>query len=124
MIDLAQDKVLDRVSDLAEIELSYIATVNFTEPTIGMTCKHGAKECLANIHQLCVKEAYPDHRVWFQCVLAVHFERPNADIVAQRLYQLCQLGTGSAHRRREGGEGVCEAGGHRLGTRRRALRRS
>jgi hypothetical protein len=62
-----QDKVIDRVGELVDLELVYIANVNMTENEFGVSCKHGREECLANIHQLCVRQANPDPSAWFQC---------------------------------------------------------
>ncbi|KAJ3003011.1 hypothetical protein NUW54_g5532 [Trametes sanguinea] len=39
------DRVLERVSDKIDLSLTFIGTLNASEPDFGVTCKHGPEEC-------------------------------------------------------------------------------
>lgn len=45
--------VLSQVGPLVELDVTYIARVNASEPTYGVTCRHGENECRGNVQQLC-----------------------------------------------------------------------
>lgn len=66
------DKVLQKVSNKVNLSLSYIAKLDPSEPTFGVKCMHGPKECAGNVQQLCVAKYSPSS--WWEFVRCQNFE--------------------------------------------------
>ncbi|KAG8829624.1 hypothetical protein FRC18_009182 [Serendipita sp. 400] len=47
------NRVLSYVENIVEMDLTFLAKINVSEPTYGVTCRHGVGECTGNIHELC-----------------------------------------------------------------------
>jgi len=58
------DKALKNVADKVDLSLSFIAKIDATEPTYGVTCMHGKDECIGNIQELCAAKHTPLAQWW------------------------------------------------------------
>ncbi|KAI9066775.1 hypothetical protein FKP32DRAFT_1589297 [Trametes sanguinea] len=67
------DRVLERVSDKIDLSLTFIGTLNASEPDFGVTCKHGPEECAGNVHELCAIKHAPTKR-WWSFVQCLNFQ--------------------------------------------------
>ncbi|KZP17283.1 hypothetical protein FIBSPDRAFT_830755 [Athelia psychrophila] len=67
------DKVLEQVREIVDINLTYIAKLNSSEPDFGVTCMHGTNECAGNVQQLCTAK-YADPIAWWRFVQCQNFE--------------------------------------------------
>ncbi|KAJ3052858.1 hypothetical protein HK097_005519 [Rhizophlyctis rosea] len=63
--------VLAKVSSITNITTTYIGQEN-EDAEYGATCKHGDGECLGAIHQLCIRDTYPDPYNWYNYILCVN----------------------------------------------------
>ncbi|KAL7282315.1 hypothetical protein PYCCODRAFT_1440770 [Trametes coccinea BRFM310] len=70
------DRVLERVSDKIDLSLTFIGTLNASEPDFGVTCKHGPEECAGNVHELCAIKHAPTKR-WWSFVQCLNFQGRN-----------------------------------------------
>ncbi|CCL99423.1 uncharacterized protein FIBRA_01441 [Fibroporia radiculosa] len=63
------DHVLKKVIDRVDLSLSFIGAINATEPTFGVTCKHGPLECAGNVQELCALKYADATQFWefLQC---------------------------------------------------------
>lgn len=64
------DHVLKRVGNKVDLSLSFIGSINPSEPDFGVTCKHGPEECAGNVHELCVQKYATPTQSWefVQCL--------------------------------------------------------
>jgi len=66
------DEVLDIVGHTkVDLNLSFIASLNASDPVYGVTCMHGTDECAGNVHELCVAKYTTSSSVWWpflQCL--------------------------------------------------------
>ncbi|KZV82376.1 hypothetical protein EXIGLDRAFT_843825, partial [Exidia glandulosa HHB12029] len=53
------DDVLSEVGDIVDVGLTFIGQPNASETEWGVTCKHGAGECLGNVLELCAISVEP-----------------------------------------------------------------
>jgi len=67
------DKVIPRVAEKIELSLSYVATVNGSDPEFGVTCMHGRGECAGNVQQLCVAR-YTPMKTWWEFVMCQNYQ--------------------------------------------------
>lgn len=67
------DHVLRKVADKVDLSLTFIGTINATEPTYGVTCMHGPDECAGNIQELCAIK-YAPTKQWWQFVQCQNFQ--------------------------------------------------
>jgi len=67
------DDVLDRAGQKVQMHLSFIAKLNDSDPTYGVTCMHGPYECAGNVHELCVISRFPDQRTWWPFVNCLNY---------------------------------------------------
>ncbi|KZP00181.1 hypothetical protein CALVIDRAFT_552989 [Calocera viscosa TUFC12733] len=58
------DDVLQRVGQKVDLGLTFIAKLNDSDETYGVTCMHGPYECSGNIHELCVMSRFPQETWW------------------------------------------------------------
>ncbi|KAH9900000.1 hypothetical protein C8Q73DRAFT_681632 [Cubamyces lactineus] len=70
------DHVLEKVSDKVDLSLTFIGTLNASEPDFGVTCKHGPEECAGNVHELCAIKHAPTQR-WWSFVQCLNFQGRN-----------------------------------------------
>ncbi|KZT60721.1 hypothetical protein CALCODRAFT_428857 [Calocera cornea HHB12733] len=66
------DDVLERVGQKAALDLTFIAKLNDTDETYGVTCMHGPSECAGNIHELCVMSRFPQ-ATWWPFVICLNY---------------------------------------------------
>ncbi|CDO71332.1 hypothetical protein BN946_scf184908.g90 [Trametes cinnabarina] len=67
------DRVLERVSSKVDLTLTFIGTINASEPEFGVTCKHGPEECAGNVQELCAIKHAPTRR-WWSFVQCLNFQ--------------------------------------------------
>ncbi|KAI9001439.1 hypothetical protein BD414DRAFT_474639 [Trametes punicea] len=67
------DHVLERVADKVDLSLTFIGTLNASEPDFGVTCKHGPEECAGNVQELCAIKYAPTQR-WWSFVQCLNFQ--------------------------------------------------
>jgi len=67
------DKVIPRVAEKIDLSLAYIATLNVSDPTFGVTCPHGPGECAGNVQQLCVAKHTP-LSTWWEFVMCQNYQ--------------------------------------------------
>ncbi|TDL29882.1 hypothetical protein BD410DRAFT_45349 [Rickenella mellea] len=58
------DKVLSQVGDKVDLSLSFIGSINSSEPDFGVTCMHGPEECAGNVQELCAAKYLPQEQWW------------------------------------------------------------
>ncbi|KZT12569.1 uncharacterized protein LAESUDRAFT_718841 [Laetiporus sulphureus 93-53] len=58
------DRVLSRVSEKVNLTLSFIGSIDSSEPDFGVTCKHGPDECAGNVHELCAMKHASALQFW------------------------------------------------------------
>ncbi|KAG9126032.1 hypothetical protein FRC07_005150 [Ceratobasidium sp. 392] len=68
------DKVLERVGDKVDISLSFIGTINASEPLYGVTCMHGELECAGNVHELCAIAHTSSHQEWWPFLRCLNYQ--------------------------------------------------
>ncbi|KAH8118686.1 hypothetical protein DFH11DRAFT_1568690 [Phellopilus nigrolimitatus] len=66
------DKALPRVEDKIDLSLSFIGTINASEPDFGVTCLHGPEECAGNVQELCATK-YLDQKQWWAYLKCQNF---------------------------------------------------
>ncbi|EMD40824.1 hypothetical protein CERSUDRAFT_111406 [Gelatoporia subvermispora B] len=66
------DQVLQKVSGKVDLSLSFIGTINASEPDFGVTCMHGAEECAGNVQELCAMK-YTSQNEWWEFVQCQNF---------------------------------------------------
>ncbi|GBE79628.1 predicted protein [Sparassis crispa] len=67
------DHVLKKAADRIDLSLTFIGTINSTEPQYGVTCKHGPDECAGNMQELCAMEHAPMQQ-WWEFVQCQNFQ--------------------------------------------------
>jgi len=71
--ETAFDNVLKQVREIVNLDLTYIAKINSSEPDFGVTCMHGPEECAGNVQQLCVAK-YASAVDWWSFVQCQNFQ--------------------------------------------------
>ncbi|KAI0701807.1 hypothetical protein BC835DRAFT_1404460 [Cytidiella melzeri] len=61
------DETLQQVGDKVDLSLTFIGSVNASEPDFGVTCKHGRTECRGNVQELCAIK-YTATSTWWEFV--------------------------------------------------------
>jgi len=94
-------------TSLASNSIEYHNSVNASETTYGVTCKHGVLECAGNIQQLCTAERFPSP-VWWPFVQCMN-RHDRFEIGTDAVAEACSLAVGHKY---DGPEGVarCAAG--------------
>lgn len=67
------DQVLPQVADKVDLSLSFIGTINASEPDFGVTCMHGRDECAGNVHELCAMK-YTSTAEWWEFVQCQNYQ--------------------------------------------------
>lgn len=67
------DSVIPRVAEKIDLSLTYIATLNASDPVFGVTCMHGPDECAGNVQQLCVAK-YTPLWTWWEFVMCQNYQ--------------------------------------------------
>ncbi|KAG9023686.1 hypothetical protein FRB95_012633 [Tulasnella sp. JGI-2019a] len=65
------DSVLEEVGfEKVDVDLSFIARFNESEPKYGVSCMHGQQECDGNVQELCVSKHLhlAEWWTWLQCI--------------------------------------------------------
>ncbi|KAH0545529.1 hypothetical protein FGG08_000360 [Glutinoglossum americanum] len=73
---------MEQVHGIVNFKLSFIGTI--TEGDGGVACKHGPRECLGNMIELCAASLYPDPKVslGFAMCLSNDYEHiPDQDLI-------------------------------------------
>ncbi|KZV61008.1 hypothetical protein PENSPDRAFT_659203 [Peniophora sp. CONT] len=77
------NQVLAKVESKIDLALTYVGRLNESEPTFGVTCKHGPTECAGNVQQLCVSK-YRPLKTWWSYVMCQNYQGKdkvgNADV--------------------------------------------
>jgi len=85
----------------ASHSIEYHNSINASETTYGVTCKHGVLECAGNIQQLCTAQRFPSP-VWWPFVQCMN-DHDRSEIGTDAVAEACSLAVGHKY---DGHEGV------------------
>lgn len=75
-------------------------SVNASDTTYGVTCRHGVLECAGNIQQLCTAQRFPS-RTWWPFVQCMN-DHDRSEIGTDAVAEECSLAVGHRYDGREG----------------------
>ncbi|KAJ3531835.1 hypothetical protein NM688_g7514 [Phlebia brevispora] len=67
------DHVLQQVGEKVDLSLTFLGTLNSSDPDFGITCMHGPNECAGNVQELCAVK-YTPRDVWWRFVQCQNFQ--------------------------------------------------
>ncbi|KIJ46514.1 hypothetical protein M422DRAFT_29329 [Sphaerobolus stellatus SS14] len=68
------NNVFEKTWDIIDVNLTFIAKIDPSEPAFGVTCLHGEGECRGNIHELCAMTLAHTQPDWWEFVQCLNFE--------------------------------------------------